>query len=48
MHLMGMYAAANHEIIHRKLTRALKSEVLFPDGEPPQLWYGGRPTADAM
>ena len=29
MHLMGMYAAANHEIIHRKLTRALKSEVLF-------------------
>jgi tRNA-splicing ligase RtcB len=29
MHLMGMYAAANHEIIHGKLTRALKCDVLF-------------------
>ncbi len=29
MHLMGMYAAANHEIIHHKLTRALKSQMLF-------------------
>jgi len=29
MELMGMYAAANHEIIHHKLTRALKCQILF-------------------
>ncbi len=29
MQLMGEFAAANHEIIHRKLTRALKAHVLF-------------------
>ena len=29
MQLMGEFAAANHEIIHRKLMRALKSKVLF-------------------
>jgi tRNA-splicing ligase RtcB (3'-phosphate/5'-hydroxy nucleic acid ligase) len=27
MELMGLYAAANHELIHRKVTRALKADV---------------------
>ncbi len=29
MQLMGEFAAANHEILHRKLVRALKAQVLF-------------------
>ncbi len=29
MQLMGMYAAANHEIVHRRLMRALKTHALF-------------------
>lgn len=29
MQLMGEFAAANHELIHRKLLRALKAHVLF-------------------
>ncbi len=29
MHLMGDFAAANHELIHRKIVRALKCKVLF-------------------
>lgn len=29
MQLMGLYAAANHELIHRHIARALKARVLF-------------------
>ena len=41
MELMGRYAAANHELIHRHIARALGARVLLRHRKPPQLRLEG-------
>ena len=43
MELMGLYASANHHLIHKHIARHLGAGVLLDIGEPPQLRVEGTP-----
>ncbi len=42
MNLMGDYAAANHAVIHRNVTKLLGAKTLAGVGKPPQLCVAGK------